>query len=58
MLILQLFIFALGFFGFGIFSFIRRKKFVGWLFVLLGVMLFIIATVVVIYYPQTLPVKF
>ena len=58
MLILQLFIFALGFIGFGIFSVIKQKKFIGWVFVLLGIMLFIIAAVVVYYYPHTVPFKF
>jgi hypothetical protein len=57
-MILQLFIFALAFAGFGVFSLFKKKKFVGWTFVLLGVMLLIVAFATVYFYPQTLPFKF
>jgi hypothetical protein len=55
MIILQLFIFALLFTGFGIYSFLHKKKFIGVTFALLGLMLLIVAFTVVAYYPQTLP---
>jgi hypothetical protein len=55
MLILQLFIFSLLFFGFGIFSVIRKKKFVGFTFILLGIMLFVVAALAVYYYPHISP---
>jgi hypothetical protein len=57
-MILQLFIFALAFIGFGVFSLFKKKKFVGWTFVLLGVMLLAVAFVTVYFYPQTLPFTF
>ncbi len=57
-MILQLFIFALVFIGFGVFSIFKRKRFVGWTFVLMGSLLLIVAVFVVFYYPQTVPFKF
>jgi len=57
-MITLLFIFALAFIGFGLYSFLKKKKFIGILFTLLGTMLFAVAVVTVIYYPQTLPFKF
>ena len=57
-MITLLFIFALAFIGFGLYSFLKKKKFIGILFTLLGTMLFAVSVVTVIYYPQTLPFKF
>jgi hypothetical protein len=57
-MILQLFIFAIAFIGFGLYSFFKKKKIIGILFTLLGIMLFAVAVITVIYYPQTLPFKF
>jgi hypothetical protein len=57
-MITLLFIFALAFIGFGLYSFLKKKKFIGILFTLLGTMLFAVAVVTVIYYPQTLPFQF
>jgi hypothetical protein len=57
-MITLLFIFALAFLGFGLYSFLKKKKFIGILFTLLGTMLFAVAVVTVIYYPQTLPFQF
>jgi amino acid permease len=54
---LQLFIFALLFAGFGVFSVLKKKRFVGITFILLGIMLFAIATIVVYMYPHTRPFK-
>jgi amino acid permease len=54
---LQLFIFALLFAGFGFFSVLKKKRFVGITFILLGIMLFAIAAIVVYMYPQTQPFK-
>jgi hypothetical protein len=53
-MILQLFIFALVFVGFGFFSVLKRKKFVGLTFVLMGSLLLIVALFVAFYYPHTL----
>ena len=39
MMMLQLFIFALLFAGFGVFSMIRKKRVIGFMFILLGIML-------------------
>jgi hypothetical protein len=57
-MILQLFVFAIAFAGFGVFSLFKKKKFVGWMFVLLGFMLLAVAFATVYYYPQTLPFQF
>lgn len=54
-MILQLFIFALFFIGFGIFSIIRKRKFLGFFFLLLGLLIFAVGAVVVTLYPHTLP---
>ncbi len=54
-MIILLFIFALAFLGFGLFSFFKKKKFIGILFTMLGTMLFAVAVITVIYYPQTIP---
>jgi uncharacterized membrane protein HdeD (DUF308 family) len=54
-MIIQLFIFALLFLGFGIFNFIRRKRVLGWFFVLLGAFALAIGLIVVRLYPHTLP---
>lgn len=55
MLILQLFVFALLFFGFGVYAVFRKKNFVGFTFILLGVLLSVIGIVVIYLYPHTLP---
>jgi uncharacterized BrkB/YihY/UPF0761 family membrane protein len=54
-MILQLFVFAFLFAAFGIYSFVRRKRVLGWFFVLLGSLTAIIGWIVVTLYPQTLP---
>jgi uncharacterized membrane protein HdeD (DUF308 family) len=54
-MILQLFIFAIFFLTFGIYNFTRRKKILGWFFVLLGVFALVIGWIVVRLYPHTMP---
>lgn len=54
-MILQLFIFALFFIVFGVISVFRKKKLLGYLFILLGVLTFALGTFVVYLYPHTLP---
>lgn len=54
-MILQLFIFAILFILFGLYSMIKKKWLVGSMFVLMGVMLFIVASVVIIIYPEKWP---
>jgi len=54
-MIIQLFIFAFLFVAFGIFNFIKKKKILGWFFVVLGLFAFVIGAVVVSLYPHTLP---
>ena len=54
-MILQLFIFGILFVAFGIFNFVKKKKILGWMFVLLGVFAFVIGLIVVSLYPHTLP---
>jgi hypothetical protein len=54
-MIIQLFIFALFFIGFGIFSIVRKRKFLGYFFILLGLLTFAIGAIVVKLYPHTLP---
>jgi uncharacterized membrane protein HdeD (DUF308 family) len=54
-MIIQLFIFALFFIVFGIISILRKKKFLGFFFILLGLLTFAIGAVVVSLYPNTLP---
>lgn len=54
-MIIQLFIFTILFLGFGVFSMFRKKKIVGWLFILLGIVALVIGVVVVSLYPHTLP---
>jgi hypothetical protein len=55
MLMLQLFIFALLFLGFGIFSMFRGKKLIGFTFVLMGVMLAVLGLIVIYLYPEKSP---
>jgi len=55
MLIAQLFVFALFFIGFGIFSILKKKRFIGFTFVLLGSLLTVIGLIVITLYPHTLP---
>ena len=52
---LQLFIFALLFAGFGVFSMIRKKRVIGFMFILLGIMLAIVAWTVITIYPEKSP---
>jgi hypothetical protein len=54
-MIIQLFIFGLVFFTFGVILLIRRKKVLGFMFVLLGIVSVIIGWIVVGIYPETLP---
>ena len=54
-MILQLFIFALFFIGFGIYALIRKKRIIGFMFVLLGLMTFAVAFMVVYLYPEKSP---
>jgi len=54
-MIIQLFIFAIFFMLFGAYLMIRRKKFLGVFFILLGLLTFAIGAVVVYLYPHTLP---
>ena len=55
MLIVQLFIFAAFFVGFGLFSFLRKRKLIGFTFALLGMMLLAIASMTVYLYPDKWP---
>jgi len=54
-MIIQLFIFGLFFLGFGIFSLIKKKIFIGWTFILLGGMTIATGIIAVILYPHILP---
>lgn len=54
-MIIQLFIFAFLFLGFGVYAIIKKKKLVGFTFVLLAFMLLAIATMAVIMYPHIMP---
>ncbi len=55
MLIVQLFIFAILALAFGTFAYLRKKKFVGVLFLLLGFFLLVVGLITVYFYPQTWP---
>jgi len=55
MMMLQLFIFAFLFFTFGIISIIRKKRFIGFTFILLGIMLAAVAYAVIMVYPEKSP---
>ena len=54
-MILQLFIFGFLFMGFGIFNFIKKKKILGIMFVLLGIVALLVGVIVVSIYPHTIP---
>jgi len=54
-MILQLFIFALIFIVFGLVAIFRKKKFLGYFFILLGLLIFAFGAIVVNLYPDTLP---
>lgn len=54
-MIIQLFIFALIFIGIGIIFFIRKKKLLGGMFVLLGILLTVVGAVAVTLYPHIWP---
>lgn len=54
-MIIQLFVFALLFIGFGIFAFFKKKNIIGFTFFLLGILLTTVGIVVVYLYPHTLP---
>ncbi len=54
-MIIQLFIFAIIFLVLGIVFISKKKKLLGWMFVLLSVFAFLIFFIVVSLYPQTLP---
>lgn len=55
MLIVQLFIFAAFFLGFGVFSFFRKRVAIGVTFALLGILLLIIASFTIYLYPDKWP---
>lgn len=57
-MILQLFFFGLFFLAFGIFNFVKKKKLLGWFFLLLALFATIIGMIVVRLYPQTIPFQF
>lgn len=54
-MMLQMFIFAAFFMGFGLFSIFRRKRLIGFTFVLLGLMILAVAWVVISIYPDKSP---
>ncbi len=54
-MMLQLFIFAFLFLGFGVFSVLKKKRFVGVTFMLLGFMLCIVGVIAVYLYPHINP---
>jgi hypothetical protein len=54
-MILQLFIFAILFILFGLYTLYRKKWLVGSMFVLMGILLFVVASAVVIIYPDKWP---
>lgn len=54
-MIIQLFVFAAFFIGFGIFLFFKKKSFLAWMFILAGIVSFVLGYFVVSLYPQTLP---
>lgn len=54
-MILQLFIFAILFVGFGIFSVFKKKRFVGGMFILLGLMLIAVGSIAIYIYPHINP---
>lgn len=55
MMMLQLMIFALFFLVFGIIAVIRKRRLVGWSFVLMGIMLMTVSLIVVTIHPNTSP---
>jgi hypothetical protein len=57
-MIISLFVFAFAFLGFGLYAILKKKKFLGVLFALLGIMLLSIAIITVLFYPHTLPFQF
>lgn len=54
-MLIQLFVFALFFAGFGLFAIIRKKRLIGFTFLLLGFMLFSVAIIAVYLYPDKSP---
>jgi len=54
-MIIQLFIFGLIFFILALITFIKKKKILGWLFILLGVFSVVIGAVAVYLYPHIWP---
>jgi hypothetical protein len=54
-MIIQLFVFGFLFLGFGIFALIKKKKFIGWMFILMGLMVNAVGIIAVYLYPHLLP---
>lgn len=54
-MLIQLFLFALFFAGFGLFAIFRKKRLVGFTFLLLGILLFSVAWMVIYLYPDKSP---
>ena len=54
-MIIQLFIFAVLFLALGIVFIFKKKKILGWMFVLLSAFAFLIFFIVISLYPQILP---
>ncbi len=54
-MIIQLFIFSFIFFILGIVFFVRKKKLLGWFFVILGIFALGLGSIVVSLHPETLP---
>jgi hypothetical protein len=54
-MVIQLFIFALIFFGLAVWFFVRNKKVLGFTFIALGIMLTVIFFIVRFLYPHKVP---
>mgnify|MGYP006285649655 CR=1 FL=1 len=54
-MIIQLFIFAILFLVLGIIFLLKKRRILGWMFMLLSVFAFVIGLIVVSIYPHTLP---
>ncbi|MDZ7740761.1 MAG: hypothetical protein U5Q03_03170 [Bacteroidota bacterium] len=54
-MIIQVFVFAVIFLVLGVVFIVKKKKILGWMFVLLSVFAFLMFFIVISLYPQTLP---
>jgi len=54
-MIIQLFIIGIALIIFGIISLIRKKAFLGWFLLFMGIMINLLGGIVVYLYPHTLP---